>query len=91
LFGHGIKDIAIRGNRGKRWIPAGAHALYFKCAGDVRPDSVTTHLRAALDLASSQWLAPTLANASASRPGIEQRLNTVDKRLARIEAKLDLN
>ena len=60
LFGKGIKDIPIHGNRPWSLVPAGAHALYVSFPKDTRPESITTHLRAALDLASSSWLAPTV-------------------------------
>ena len=60
LFGSGIKDIKLTGNTPKRLIPGYAHALYFKFPADAGPDSVTTQLRNALDLASSDWLSSTL-------------------------------
>ncbi|MXO89306.1 hypothetical protein [Pontixanthobacter aquaemixtae] len=60
LFGHGIRDIRLKGDGWRRFIPAVAHALYFSFpdkkpeAGD-DPDktdqlSVTHQLRLALDL-----------------------------------------
>jgi hypothetical protein len=60
LYGPGITDIELSGNKPKRWIPGYAHAIYFNFPKDTSPNSVTTHLRAALDLASTDWLAPTL-------------------------------
>jgi hypothetical protein len=60
LFGHGIKDIPLRGNRPQSLIPAGAHALYFSFPKDTTPDSSTTLLRRHLDLASSSWVGPTV-------------------------------
>lgn len=59
LFGKGVKDIAVTGNRPWRLIPAFAHALYVSFPKDLAPDSATTHLRAAMDLASSSWAGPT--------------------------------
>ncbi|TGB16054.1 hypothetical protein [Streptomyces sp. MZ04] len=50
LFGSGIDDIPVRGNRPKRLIPAYAHALYFKFPKVRDGDSVTKHLADALDL-----------------------------------------
>jgi hypothetical protein len=61
LFGPGIADIELSGNKPWRLIPGYAHAIYFKFPEDTGPDSVTTHLRDALDLASTDWLTPTLA------------------------------
>jgi hypothetical protein len=58
LFGKGIKDVCLTGNLPKRWTPGGAHAFYLTFAKDVRPESVTTELRAAMDLASSSWARP---------------------------------
>jgi hypothetical protein len=60
LFGTGIKDVKLTGNKPKRLIPGYAHALYFKFPGDTSDDSVTTKLRDTLDLASTDWLAPTV-------------------------------
>ena len=60
LFGNGIKDVALDGNRPWSLVPALAHALYVSFPSDTRPESATTHLRAAMDLASSSWLEPTL-------------------------------
>jgi hypothetical protein len=55
LFGPGIKDLAVKGNRPRRWFPALAHAQYFKLS-QVDPASVRYLLRDAMDLASSGWL-----------------------------------
>jgi hypothetical protein len=60
LFGKGIQDIPLSGNRPWSLVPGFAHALYFSFPKDVRPRSATTHLRAAMDLAASSWLEPTL-------------------------------
>jgi hypothetical protein len=60
LFGMGIRDVELSGNRPWRWFPGFAHALYVSFPRDVRADSVTTQLRQAMDLASSAWLKPTL-------------------------------
>ena len=60
LFGAGIREIPLTRNRWKSWIPGYAHALYLHFLDDERQESVTTHLRLALDLASTAWLSPTL-------------------------------
>ena len=57
LFGPGVLDVEVSGNRrGRwpwqgRWVPGYAHALYFAFWRDERPESVTAVLRRALDLA----------------------------------------
>lgn len=67
LFGNGIRDIAIKGNRRMRWFlrsryfPGYAHALYLKFPEDGRDESVTAQLRKALDLSSTAWLKGTIA------------------------------
>ena len=60
LFGQGVRDIKLRGNRPRSLIPGWAHALYYHFPDDVNDDSVTRKLRAAMDLASSSWLKATL-------------------------------
>ncbi len=50
LFGIGIKDIPVKGNRGCRWLPGYAHALYFKFPMKRDGGSVTEHLDVALRL-----------------------------------------
>jgi len=57
LFGPGIRDLPVTGGV-LSWAPALAHTKYFSYPGDLRPDSATTRLRAALDLASTAWLHP---------------------------------
>ncbi|MDQ4142144.1 MAG: hypothetical protein M3198_00105 [Actinomycetota bacterium] len=62
LFGNGIKDIALKGNSAppkSRLIPGYAHALYLQFPTDTTEASVTTKLRSALELASTDWLQPT--------------------------------
>ncbi|MDI2125536.1 hypothetical protein [Yinghuangia seranimata] len=63
LFGDGVHDVRVTGNRPKRWIPAFAHGWYFKFPDDHHPDSITAHLKTALDLgdthAHDPWLRPT--------------------------------
>ena len=58
LFGNGIRDIPVTGPWS--WGPGVAHALYVSFPKDTRPDSFTTQLRTAMDLASTSWLEPTL-------------------------------
>lgn len=60
LFGPGIEDVALTGDRPACWAPALAHALYFSFPDAVAPDSVTTRLRAAMDLRADSWLRATL-------------------------------
>jgi hypothetical protein len=50
----------LKGNKPKQLIPAWAHTLYFDFPEDEGADSVTGVLQEAFDLASSEWLAPTL-------------------------------
>ena len=65
VFGTGIKDVAVTGNTlGRpgtnlllhRKFPAAAHSYYFRFPDDPAADSVATHIRAGLDLASTSWL-----------------------------------
>jgi hypothetical protein len=67
LFGRGIKDVAVVGNRPGRLIPAYAHALYFRLDGSNETGTVRYGLRDAIDLASTSWLTATakLAHAEA--------------------------
>jgi hypothetical protein len=60
LFGPGVRDVSVTA-RGMRWVPALAHTKYFSYPKDEGPDSPTTALRAALDLASTAWLRPPSA------------------------------
>lgn len=60
LFGYGIKDIELTGNKPKRFIPAWAHTLYFKFPDDESDSSVTRHLHDAMELHSESWLTSTL-------------------------------
>ena len=59
-FGKGIRDIKLAGNLPWRLLPGAAHALYVSFPTDLRPESVTTQLRAAMDLASTSWTAATV-------------------------------
>lgn len=62
LFGNGIRDVPLTGNRRmRRWlrsrlVPGYAHALYLKFPEDLTEQSVTTELRGMLDLDSSAWV-----------------------------------
>jgi hypothetical protein len=60
LFGHGIKDIKLGGNRPRSLVPAAAHAWYLAFPRDTTPSSATTVLREHMDLASSEWVVPTV-------------------------------
>jgi hypothetical protein len=60
LFGPGIEDIPISGDRPWRLIPAVAHALYFSFAESTAGDSATAKLRGAMDLIADDWLQPTV-------------------------------
>lgn len=50
LFGSGIKDIKVTGNKWKRLLPGGAHSLYFSFAAKADEDDIAKHLRDALAL-----------------------------------------
>jgi hypothetical protein len=56
LFGNGILDVPLSGNRPKRYLPALAHSLYFRFPSDESANSVTTVLHDAMDLNSKSWL-----------------------------------
>ncbi|KAA1421477.1 hypothetical protein F0U44_04090 [Nocardioides humilatus] len=65
VFGRGIKDVEVTGNTPGRpgtrpWrhrlLPAAAHSLYFSFPEDDAEDSAATAIRAALDLACSDWI-----------------------------------
>jgi hypothetical protein len=60
LFGNGIRDIDLHGNRPGSLIPALAHTKYFSFAMDEHPGSVTKVLQEAMELDSTEWLEPTL-------------------------------
>ncbi len=56
LYGRGITDIPLWGNRpDSRW-PGVPHSFYFKFGDDISPESVTTQLRKAMELNSTSWL-----------------------------------
>jgi hypothetical protein len=59
LFGNGILDIKLKGNRPYRFMPAFAHSKYFNFPTDESENSVTTKLHEAMELNSSSWLATT--------------------------------
>ncbi len=62
LFGSGIRDIPLKGNRRlwkSRFLPGYAHTLYLASPHDTSPDSATTKLREALNLASTSWARQT--------------------------------
>ncbi|MGW5633405.1 hypothetical protein [Streptomyces sp. NPDC003832] len=50
LFGNGITDVAVRGNRPWSLVPGFAHAFYFRFPHARGGDSVTRYLADALDL-----------------------------------------
>ncbi|MEU0720395.1 hypothetical protein ABZ498_24840 [Streptomyces lavendulocolor] len=50
LFGYGVRDVPVRGNKWQRLLPAIAHALYFKFPDNRDGGSITWHLQKALDL-----------------------------------------
>lgn len=56
LFGNGILDIKLTGNKPKRLIPAMAHTFYFSFPDDVSENSVTKKLHDAMELNSKLWL-----------------------------------
>jgi pimeloyl-ACP methyl ester carboxylesterase len=60
LFGGGIRDVELQGNKPWCWTPGYTHTLYFRFPNDVREDSATSQLRRAIDLPSTDWLKETL-------------------------------
>ncbi|CCK29011.1 putative membrane protein [Streptomyces davaonensis JCM 4913] len=50
LFGSGVHDVPVRGNKPWRLIPGWAHSCYFNFPDTRGDDSVTRHLADALDL-----------------------------------------
>jgi hypothetical protein len=50
LFGAGIRDVEVAGNKPWRLVPALAHSLYFRFPNDTDRNSVTTVLREAMKL-----------------------------------------
>lgn len=55
LFGKGIKDIPVSGNRPHRWAPGAAHAMYLGFPDDRRPGSFTAHIADTLDINAAAW------------------------------------
>jgi hypothetical protein len=60
LFGGGIRDVELQGNKPWRWTPGYTHTLYFRFPKDVTESSATSQLRRAIDLPSADWLKETL-------------------------------
>lgn len=56
LFGNGIKDILVRGNRPWRWLPGVAHALYLGFPKNRKPKSFTKLVDEALTINAARWL-----------------------------------
>jgi hypothetical protein len=56
LFGPGIKDVKVTGNRPFRWIPGAAHAIYLGFPNDRRPGTFAALLGQALDINAASWL-----------------------------------
>jgi hypothetical protein len=68
LFGAGIRDLAITGDRPSRWLPAGSHSLYFRNAKKRDARGTTgALLREALALESTEEIHATLAHPSLRR------------------------
>lgn len=59
LFGAGIRDVPIVGNKPQRYVPAWPHSLYFRYPEDTTPGSATAELRTAMALRSEIKKAPT--------------------------------
>jgi hypothetical protein len=55
LFGFGIKDIPVLGDKPYRYAPGAAHALYLRDAKDRTVPSFTGHIAATLDINASGW------------------------------------
>jgi hypothetical protein len=56
LYGPGIRDVAVAGNRPWRWLPGAAHGLYLSFS-DRRPGSFAAELGEAIGLDAASWLA----------------------------------
>ncbi|WTW92858.1 hypothetical protein OG216_05470 [Streptomycetaceae bacterium NBC_01309] len=76
LFGSGVRDVPVTGNKPLRLVPAGAHALYFKFPDDCGDNSVTKHLETALDLRESLARDPLLGPTQGQ---IEAALHLLDE------------
>ena len=50
LFGPGVRDVAVTGNRPGRFLPALAHVRYFSYPDAVAPDDIATYIRDVLAL-----------------------------------------
>jgi hypothetical protein len=79
LFGNGIRDIELKGNGLRARIPGYAHAQYLQFPNDTTKPSVTTKLRATLDLASSAWLRGTLPPIESRRRLVEDQVSTGER------------
>jgi hypothetical protein len=55
LFGKGIRDVAVTGNRPFRWVPGAAHAMYLGFPDDCREGSFTEVLAGALNINAASW------------------------------------
>ncbi len=55
LFGKGIKDIAVLGDRPYRFVPGAAHSMYLRDSKDRAVPSFAGHLAATLDINASDW------------------------------------
>jgi hypothetical protein len=55
LFGTGIRDVPVTGNRPYRWVPGAAHAMYLGFPADRRTGSFTAHIAETLDINASAW------------------------------------
>jgi hypothetical protein len=55
LFGKGIRDVEVTGNRPYRWAPGAAHAMYLGFPADRRTGSFTAHVAETLDINASSW------------------------------------
>lgn len=56
LFGMGIRDLPVTGNRPWRWIPGVAHALYLGFPDDRSEGSFTGLVAEAVDINAAGWL-----------------------------------
>lgn len=66
LFGAGIRDVPVTGNKPWRLIPALAHSLYFRFPDDTGPKTITTRLRDAMALTQPSVSPPTVAGSGST-------------------------
>ena len=56
LFGNGVKDLPVKGNRPWRWVPGAAHGMYLSFAKDRREGSFTRMLSEVVGIEDLSWI-----------------------------------